>query len=88
MSESRLVSVEIVFNDDHVLSKTQDARTRKNLSVEEVYEKFRDNARVVGLSEGKINHSVAFVKTLEEQEDITELIDLVGAPLDSGSQFS
>ena len=77
MSESRLVSVEIMFNDGRVLSKTQDAGTRKNLSVDDVYGKYRDNARLVGLSEEKIDQSVAFIKALEEQEDITELMDVV-----------
>ena len=79
LSESRFVSVEIVFDDGHSLSKTQDAKTRKNLNVQEVYDKYKDNARIVGLSEGKINQSVVFIQTLEEREDVTELMDLVCA---------
>jgi len=79
MSESRLVSVEIVFKDGRVLSRTQDARTRRNLSIAEVYAKYRANAGMVGLPVEKIEQSVAFVKALEDQENVTALIDLVCA---------
>jgi len=77
LSESRFVRVEIVFSDGHTLSKTQDARTRKNLGVKEVYDKYRKNAGTIGLSEEKIEQSIAFVQTLEKQEDVTKLMDLV-----------
>jgi 2-methylcitrate dehydratase PrpD len=78
-SESRFVSVDIFFNDGRILSKTQDARTRKNLRGEEVYAKYRNNARLADISERKLNQSVALVKALEECEDVTELMNLVCA---------
>jgi len=77
LSESRFVSVEIVFNDGHTLSKTQDAKTRKNMSGEEVYDKYRNNARFAGMSEKGIDQSVVLVKALEKCKDVTELMDLV-----------
>lgn len=77
LSEARFVSVEIVFKDGQVLSKVQDARNRRNLSGEEVYDKYRENAGFAGMSEKKIERSIALVKALEKYENITELMNLV-----------
>jgi 2-methylcitrate dehydratase PrpD len=76
-SESRFITIDIVFNDGHLLSKRQDAANRKQLKVEEVYEKFVNNARIAGVAENNINRAVALAKTFEKCEDVTELIDMV-----------
>ena len=76
-SESRFITIDILFNDGRMLSKRQDAANRKQLKVEEVYEKFVNNARIAGVSENNISKSVILAKTFEKCEDVTELIDLV-----------
>lgn len=76
-SESRFITIDIIFNDGLMLSKRQDAANRKQLKVEEVYGKYVDNARIAGISEDNISRSVTLAKTLEKCEDVTELIDLV-----------
>ena len=76
-SESRFITIDILFNDGHMLSKRQDAANRRQLGVEEVYEKFVNNARIAGISESNISQSVTLTKTFEKCEDVTELIDLV-----------
>ena len=76
-SESRFITIDIVFNDGRLLSKRQDAANRKQLKVEEVYEKFGNNAGIAGVTENKISRSVILAKTFEKCEDVTELIDLV-----------
>ena len=76
-SEARFVSIEIVLDDGRMLAKRQDARTRKNLRGEQVYAKYRNNARIFGLSAEKIEQSVAVIKSLETRADVTELIDLM-----------
>jgi 2-methylcitrate dehydratase PrpD len=76
-SESRFITIDIVFNDGRLLSKRQNAGNRKQLNVEEVYEKYVSSARIAGISENNINQAVTLAKTLEKCEDVTELIDLV-----------
>ena len=78
LSESRFVTVEILFSDGRTLAKRQNAESRKNLRGEEVYDKYRNNARMAGVSEREIERFVALVKALEECEDVTGLMDLVG----------
>jgi 2-methylcitrate dehydratase PrpD len=76
-SESRFITIDILFNDGRLLSKRQDAANRRQLGVEEVYEKYVNNARIAGISEDNISKSVTLAKTFEKCEDVTELIDLV-----------
>lgn len=76
-SESRFVTVDIDMSDGRALSKRVDARTRRNHRGEQVYDKYRDNARRAGLAEEKVAKSVALVKSFEECKDVTELMDLI-----------
>jgi 2-methylcitrate dehydratase PrpD len=76
-SESRFVSVSIVFNDGRTISKIQDAKTRKNLKGEQVYAKYRANAKMCGLSDEKTSQSIALVKKLDKCDDLTELMNIV-----------
>lgn len=75
--ESRFVTIDIRLEDGRVISKRLDASDRKQLTAEETYVKYAENARSVGLAEDKITKAVELVKSFENCEDVTELIDLV-----------
>ncbi len=75
--ESRFVTIDIYMNDGTVISKRQDAAQRKHLEFSQVYTKFADNCRSVGLAEEKIEKVSALVKDLENVEDINEIIGLL-----------
>jgi 2-methylcitrate dehydratase PrpD len=49
----------------------------KVLKGEEIYGKYRENARIGGLAENKIERSIELIKGLENLKDITELVDTV-----------
>ncbi|MFC1870060.1 MmgE/PrpD family protein [Chloroflexota bacterium] len=76
-SEGRFVVVTLKLNDGRVLSERQDSGTKKNLKGEEVYTKYRENAKIAGLGDSDIEHSVTLIKKLEDLEDMTELMDTV-----------
>jgi 2-methylcitrate dehydratase PrpD len=76
-SESRFITIDIVSKDGRMLSKRQDAANRKQLNIEEVYEKYANNAKIAGIAENNISRAVTLVKTFEKCEDVTELVDLV-----------
>jgi hypothetical protein len=76
-SEARFVTIDVTFKDGSTLSKRQNTETRLQLTVEEVYSKFMDNGRLAGMSEKNISEMVNIVKTLENCEDVSKLVDLV-----------
>jgi len=47
------------------------------LAGEEIYAKYRENARIGGLAANKIDRSIELVKGLEHLKDVNELIDVV-----------
>ncbi|MDQ7096536.1 MmgE/PrpD family protein [Desulfosporosinus sp. PR] len=75
--ESRFVTIDIRLRDGRLISKRQEAANRKQLADEEIYVKFAENARSTGLAEDKIAKAVERVKSLENCDDVTELIDLI-----------
>ena len=75
--ESRFVDVVIYMKDGRVLRRHQDASNRKQLTAEQVYDKFAGVARSVGKEEEKIQKAIALVKSFESCEDGKELLDLV-----------
>ena len=60
-----------------MLRRHQDASNRKQLTAEQVYDKFAGVARSVGKEEEKIQKAIALVKSFESCEDGKELLDLV-----------
>ena len=75
--ESRFVDVVMYMKDGRVLRRHQDASNRKQLTAEQVYDKFAGVARSVGKEEEKIQKAIALVKSFESCEDGKELLDLV-----------
>jgi 2-methylcitrate dehydratase PrpD len=75
--ESRFVTIDIRLKDGRVISKRQDASNRKQLTAEETYVKYAENARSAGRTEDKIAKAVELVHSFEHCKDVTELIDLI-----------
>jgi 2-methylcitrate dehydratase PrpD len=74
--ESRFITINIHLKNGHIISKRQDASDRKQLTVDKTYIKYAENARSAGLDEEKITKAVEVVKSFENCEDVTELVDL------------
>ena len=67
--------VSLRLKDGQVLSeRVEQARELKG---EEVYDKYRENARIGRISEDKIERTIELVKGLENLKDVTELMDTV-----------
>ena len=73
--ESMYVIVTLRLNDGRVLSQREGRG--KELEGEEVYAKYRDNARIGGVAANKIERSIELVKGLEHLRDVSELMDAV-----------
>jgi len=69
------VTVTLRLKDGRVLSEA--AEHGRELKGEEIYAKYRENARIAGLTSNKIERSIELVKGLEDLKDVTELMDAV-----------
>ena len=74
-SETRFVIVTLHLKDGRVLSERRD--TAKHLVGEEIYTKYRQNAKIAGIADSKIERSIKLIEKLDKLDDITELIDTV-----------
>jgi hypothetical protein len=67
--------VTLRLNDGRVLSQPEGRG--KELEGEEIYAKYRENARIAGMESNKIERSIELIKGLEDLKDVTELMDTV-----------
>jgi hypothetical protein len=63
------------LKDGRVLSQ-REGRGRQ-LKGEEIYAKYRENAKIGGIAVNKIECSIELIKGLENLKDVTELMDAV-----------
>ena len=61
------------MNDGTVLSHR--VEIGRHLQGEDVKAKFRDNARLAGLSKSQIERLIGLIDNLEEVEDVTSIVD-------------
>ena len=73
--ESPFTTLTLRLKDGRVLSER--AGQVKLLTGEEIYDKFKENARFGGLTANKIERAIELVKGLENLRDVTELMDTV-----------
>ncbi len=76
-SEARFATVTLNLNDGRVLSEQRDIGNTRHLTGEEIYAKYRANAKIGGLSESNIKRSIELIKGLEELDDTTKLVDTI-----------
>jgi 2-methylcitrate dehydratase PrpD len=67
--------VTLKLKDGRVLSQ-REGRGRQ-LKGEEIYAKYRENAKIGGIAVNKIERSIELIKGLENLKDVTELMDAV-----------
>lgn len=75
--ESRFIEVEIRMKDGTMIKKFQDASKRRQLTAEEVYTKYAENAAMAGKPEEKIRQAVSLVQSLESCKDVSQLIEVL-----------
>ena len=73
--DSMFCVVTLRLNDGRVLSQREGRG--KELEGEEIYAKYRENARIAGMESNKIERSIELIKGLEDLKDVTELMDTV-----------
>jgi len=69
------VTVTLRLKDGRALSQAEEHG--RELKGEEIYAKYRENARIAGLTSNKIERSLELIKGLEDLKDVTELMDAV-----------
>jgi 2-methylcitrate dehydratase PrpD len=79
-SEPRYVLVTVKLNDGRVLSERQYSHLARQLYGEEVYAKYRENAKFSGIGAKTVERSVELLAGLENVNDVTQLIDTVVRP--------
>jgi 2-methylcitrate dehydratase PrpD len=67
------VSITLKLDDGRVLSQREEHG--RELKGEEIYGKYRENARIGGLAEDKIKRSIELINGLENLKDVNELMD-------------
>jgi 2-methylcitrate dehydratase PrpD len=67
--------VTLRLKDGRVLSQKEGLG--KELKGEEIYAKYRENARIGGIGPNKIDRTIELVKGIEDLKDVTELMDTV-----------
>jgi 2-methylcitrate dehydratase PrpD len=80
--ESRFVELSINLKSGSVISRRLNASNRRQLTAEDTYVKFAENACIAGLDEDKISKIVDIVKSFEKCEDVTEMISLLNVQIE------
>jgi 2-methylcitrate dehydratase PrpD len=75
--EVRFALVTLRLKNGQVLSEQSDVSDRKNLRGDEIYAKYKDNAGRGGIELKKVERAIQIMKSLEDLEDMTELMDNV-----------
>jgi 2-methylcitrate dehydratase PrpD len=74
--ESRFIVINIHMADGTVISRRQDASKRKQLTADQVYDKFEANALYAHMSPDKIGRVKSIVHSFEKCSDVAQLMEL------------
>jgi 2-methylcitrate dehydratase PrpD len=75
--DARFAVVTLRLKDGRVVSERRDVATRTKLKGDEIYAKYRDNAKIGGLEKSKIDISLKLMINLETVNDVTDVMNAV-----------